>query len=244
MTRIDCVIKIVCVMTSFRETRVALLDAFSDDTIDEDEFVLLYDAQKSKNPELSYGDYNRFSLDEMDEAECKAEFRCEKNDLPLLTEALQIPPQFRCSQRTLSEGMEGLCMVLRRLAYPCRYSDLIPRFGRPVPVLSMISNEVIDFIFENHGHRLTEWNPALLDSQSLQNYADAVSRKGAALDNCFGFIDGTVRPVCLPGEHQRILYNGHKRVHAIKFQSLTLPSGIIAHMYGPVGNILKMLFLC
>ena len=46
MTRIDCVLKIVCVMASLRETRVALLDAFSDDTIDEEEFVLLYDAQK------------------------------------------------------------------------------------------------------------------------------------------------------------------------------------------------------
>ena len=74
-------------MASFRETRVALLYAFSDDTIDEEEFVLMYDAQKSKNPEFSYGDYNRFSLDEMDEAECKAEFRCEKNDLSLLAEA-------------------------------------------------------------------------------------------------------------------------------------------------------------
>ena len=45
-------------------------------------------------------------------------------------------------------------------------------------------------------------------------YADAVHQSGAALDNCWGFIDGTVRPVCRPGVNQRVLYNGHKRVHS------------------------------
>lgn len=64
----------------------------------------------------------------------------------------------------------------------------------------------------------------------------AVHDKGGALNNCFGFIDGTVRPICRPGEHQRIVYNGHKRVHAIKFQSVTLPNGIIAQLFGPVGK--------
>ena len=31
-------------------------------------------------------------------------------------------------------------------------------------------------------------------------YVDAVFAKGAALDNCFGFVDGTVRPICRPGK--------------------------------------------
>ena len=32
------------------------------------------------------------------------------------------------------------------------------------------------------------------------------------------------------------VYNGHKRVHALKFQSVALLNGIIANMYGPVGE--------
>ncbi|CAH3150859.1 unnamed protein product, partial [Pocillopora meandrina] len=36
------------------------------------------------------------------------------------------------------------------------------------------------------------------------------------LTNCFGFINCTVRPICRPGEKQRVVYNGHKRVHALK----------------------------
>ena len=53
---------------------------------------------------------------------------------------------------------------------------------------------------------------------------------------CFGFIDGTVRPIARPGENQRVVYNGHKRVHALKFQSVVLPNGLIGNMYGPVGE--------
>ena len=128
-------------------------------------------------------------------------------------------------------------MVLKRLSYPCRYSDLIPRFGRPVPVLSMINNAVLDYIYDAHSHRITQWNNMILDPVNLERYANAIYEKGAALDNCIGFIDGTVRPICRPGEMQRTVYNGHKRVHAIKFQSVTLPNGIIANMYGPVGKI-------
>ena len=79
--------------------------------------------------------------------------------------------------------------MLRRLTYPCRYSDLIPRFGRPVPELSMIYNVVLDYIYNTHGHGLSQWNHTILDPVSLERYAEAVYDKGAALDYCIGFID-------------------------------------------------------
>ena len=56
----------------------------------------------------------------------------------------------------------------------------------------------------------------MMNAQALQSYADAESARGAALQNCFGFVDGTVRPIARPGEHQRLVYNGHKRVHSLK----------------------------
>ena len=71
----------------------------------------------------------------------------------------------------------------------------------------------------------------------MQMYADAVANKGGALNNCFGFIDGTVCLICRPGLlHQRVIYNSHKRVHALKFQSLVTPNGLVANLYGPVGK--------
>ena len=67
-------------------------------------------------------------------------------------------------------------------------------------------------------------------------YVDTKTAKGAPLGNCFGFIDGTIRAIACNEQRQRILYNGHKRVHALKFQSIALPSGLIGNLYGPVGE--------
>ena len=65
-------------------------------------------------------------------------------------------------------------------------------------------------------------------------YADAIQAKGAALDICWGFVDGTVRAICRPKVNQRVVYNGHKRVHSLKFQSVVAPNGLIAKFFGPV----------
>ena len=112
--------------------------------------------------------YLTFSLNDVEEAECKVVFRVLKQYLPRLRHALRIPANFKLEQRSICDGMECLCMLLRRVWYPCRYSGIIPRFGgRPVP------------------------------------------REGASLDNCFGFVDGTVRSICRPRENQRLVYNGY-----------------------------------
>ena len=50
----------------------------------------------------------------------------------------------------------------------------------------------------------------------------------------FAFVDGTVRPTCRPGQMQRVVYNWHKRVHALTFQALTTPNGLVANLFGPV----------
>lgn len=223
-------------MTSFTEARDFTVLSYEQGLISDEEFLVLYDSYKPKNLDLPYNMYESFDLDEMEDDECVAEFRVRKRDIPLLGEVLQIPEVVICNQRSIADGTEALCMLLKRLAYPIRYSDMVPRFARPVPVLSMITNEVLDHVYRTHQHRICQWYPEVMNPLALQRYADAVANKGAPLQNCFGFIDGTVRPIARPDTNQRIVYNGHKRVHAIKFQSVTLPNGIIGHLYGPTGK--------
>ena len=222
-------------MASFRKARDALVVAYDSSLIDEEEFLALYDSCYSGNPELPFYEYPSFAFEEVNDEESCVDFRFKKNEILALARVLNLPEKFTCDQGTVCESIKALCIVLRRFAYPCRFSDLVPQFGRPVPELSMITNTVVDFIFQNHGEKLTTWNHALLNPQSLRLYADAIHQKGAALENCFGFVDGTVRRICRPGQMQRIVYNGHKRVHALKFQSVVLPNGIIANMFGPIG---------
>ena len=161
-------------MASFRDIHNLIIKSFDDDNISEDEFLLVYDANTSKNPDFPYDCYGSFNLNEMDDNECLAEFRFHKNDVPILLEALQLPQSFTCHQGTICDGIEALCITLRRFPYPCRYSDLIPPFCRPVPELSMISNLVMDTIYQEYNHRLTRWNNTLLNSPLLESYARAI----------------------------------------------------------------------
>ena len=221
-------------MATFREARNQLLDAFSNNLINDEEFLLLYDLNTSKNVDLPYYSYDYFDLDKLCDDECKVEFRFQKNDIYQLAEAFDIPEFMRCYNGIKICGIEALCIYLKRFAYPCRYSDIMPRFGRDIPQLSMISNLVMNYIYQNHKHRLENFNQIWLSPHNLQLFANFIHSKGAPLDNCWGFIDGTVRPVCRSQQMQRVIYNGHKRVHAIKFQSVVAPNGMIVNLFGPV----------
>ena len=100
---------------SFKEFRDLLVLLYGDNIVSDEEFLLLHDTFKTKNPEFPHGNYERFDLGSMNSAECKAEFRVEKQDLPRLVAALQLPPVLRCEQRSICEDIEGLCMLLKRV---------------------------------------------------------------------------------------------------------------------------------
>jgi hypothetical protein len=107
------------------------------------------------------------------------------------------------------------------------------RFGRNPTELCLIFNKVVDIVYHTHQHCLKSWDQPFLSADHLHNYALAVHQHGAPLHNCFGFVDGTVRIIARPKYYQRIMYNGHKRVHSMKFQSVVLPNGLIAYVSGP-----------
>ena len=105
-------------MATFRKVRELLLTSFDDGDISEDEFLLLYDVNRSKNPDFPYQNYEHFDLERLDESECLAEFRFRKSDIPVLKEAMGLPDSYTCEQGTVCDGIESLCLLLRRLAYP------------------------------------------------------------------------------------------------------------------------------
>ena len=67
-------------------------------------------------------------------------------------------------------------------------------------------------------------------------HASVVYEKSHALDNCVGFLDGTVIGIARPKgyEMQRVAYKGHKRKHALKFQAFNSPDGLVLHVYSPI----------
>ena len=111
---------------------------------------------------------------------------------------------------------------------------MIPRFARPVPRLCMTSNSVMDYLYTHWNHLLNSLNQPWLSPDNLKNFANATFQADSALQNCFGFVERTVRPVSRQGKNQRVLYNGHKKVHAIKFQPVAVSNRVVANLFGPV----------
>ena len=62
-------------MNSFKKAREQLALALDLNLVNDKEFLLLWDANASKNPDFPVTVYPKFNLDEKDVVEVKAEFR-------------------------------------------------------------------------------------------------------------------------------------------------------------------------
>ena len=83
-------------MATFRE---ALLLPNDLDLIDDDEMLLLYDLNRSKNLDISYWKYKKFELDSLSDDECKSKFRFLKHDIYTLLNVLNLPEKITCQNR-------------------------------------------------------------------------------------------------------------------------------------------------
>ena len=70
---------------SFAIARDELLVAYDEETIGNEEFVLLLKKNVSRNLSFPYKHYEEFDFKTMDPVQCKAEFRVEKNALRSVT---------------------------------------------------------------------------------------------------------------------------------------------------------------
>ena len=119
--------------------------------LDFDETVLLYEINRSRNPNFPYMEH--FDLHSMSDDDCKAEFRFLRRDIYTSQQRLNIPNEIITANRSKFERYGGSMRTTKTTCiYPSRYSDLIPRFGRSVPEISSIFNETLDLIYN-------QWQP-------------------------------------------------------------------------------------
>lgn len=197
---------------------------FEDD--DEDEQLVMPYLALYRRPN------NRIDLDTLPPRAARRLFRFTIRQVDQIAELLFLPEIIRTDQRDMVGRREALAIVLGRLAYPGRLYTLSLLFGRSESALSRIIFEVIVFI-ATRWSKVLEFDHVRMTPQVLQQFSQSVHNAGSPLDCCFGFIDGTMRPVCRPTIGQRAIYNGHYRTHGFKYQSLLTPDGIIADLRGP-----------
>lgn len=92
-------------------------------TEDDEELVIFDYILNTKNRQYHYlkKRAGEFRLDELDDNFCYTNFRFYKADIRRLRVLFHIPNEIILPNRVKVSGEEGLCILLRRLAYPNRY---------------------------------------------------------------------------------------------------------------------------
>ncbi|KAG0133619.1 hypothetical protein HOY82DRAFT_604264 [Tuber indicum] len=175
----------------------------------------------------------RLDLDALEEEEWRNQFRFTRGEVEELVIALQLPDLIRADNRITEDPRTALCMLLDRLAYPNRLCDLAQKFGWPVERVSRISTATQTIIHNKWSH-LLDWDVHRLTPERLAKYAYIIEKKGAPNCTVWGFIDGTIRVIALPTQHQRTCYNGWKRKHSLKYHAVVTPNRLISQLFGPV----------
>ncbi|PFX15709.1 hypothetical protein AWC38_SpisGene20065 [Stylophora pistillata] len=138
-----------------------------------EKFVLLYGLNKPKNPERPRRK-KRFDIDDLCDDECQTNFRFLRNDFYRLTEVLDFPDEIDCFNGLVVDKVEALPMFLKRFSYPCHYADMVPLFSRPIPQICMITNNVMNFIYDGWRHLLFDLNQPGLPRANLERLAAAI----------------------------------------------------------------------
>ena len=165
------------------------------------------------------------------QAECWRFFRFRKHDLHRLLFALGFPSIIRTNTCVFSPE-EALLLLLRRLAYPNRFVDLVDLFGLYEGELSSLFTWTVEFLFRSFGHLLDALD---MWQGHVMRFCEVVHKKGVPQNlKVWCFVDGTIRRIARPSRGQQSQYSGHRRIHGLKFESVSLPNGIIARLFGPV----------
>ena len=91
-------------MPYLRDVKAALIASWNDGDLSDDEFIMLYDVNKSRN-NYPYWRYGRFELDSLDDDEACVQFRFFRNDIYRLKEVLHIPDIVRTYNRMIVDGV-------------------------------------------------------------------------------------------------------------------------------------------
>ena len=162
----------------------------------------------------------------------------DRNHVPKLLAALQIPPVWRCPNGTIMEREEGLLLWFYKTSFPTRLVTLQKIFGREYSQLSRVLKEVWMFLNNRWKHLVTNNIPYEVSRFPMYNVC--VRRKFSKLfpntpmparwRRIALFSDGTKLQI---NRDVPVNYSGHKRIYCLSLLLTTAPDGRIADVYGP-----------
>jgi hypothetical protein len=168
-------------------------------------------------------------------------FRFRRQDFSRVLDALQLTGTIilcgRERRQIRVHAEIALMVVLRRLAFPCRFVDLVNVFGMPSNRICDIFHSTVDHLYDKFARRLNQYSIWI---DYFPAFARAMQEFGAPYDNLINIFDGHFIAVCRPGGlgnvksllDQSELYSGEKGQHGIKYLVAQFPNGMTS-LSGP-----------
>ena len=182
------------------------------------------------------------TIQDLSDSDCVSNCRMRKSSLQIFADKMW--PKFsailgddkyriKCKNRYTIHYESGLIILLYRYSLPhCLHPDMEKIFGIRKSHLSAIIQSFSEALYQisiPYMTDLTIWH------HRMPYYCQLISNKTRGIaNNIWGFIDGTIRKTCRPIYHQCLVYMRFKKCHSLKFQSVLIPDGFIACLYGPV----------
>ena len=141
---------------------------------------------------------------------------------PLIT-----PNHYRAS------ALEALVLTCARLHSSEDQWALATKYSHPQSAISEITHKVVSYIIQEWDHLLQFDTDQMFSPELLTRYAAALHTHGTPTRSVVGFLDCTIRTTCRPSVSETLMYTGYKKCHGMKFQGITVPNGMIAHLAGP-----------
>jgi nuclease HARBI1 len=173
-----------------------------------------------------------FTVNAFNKEACVHLFRFDHDCIALIASRVLPYTLLRLENRCLIPRIEAMCILLHRFCYHNRLEDMDGLFGRQFTVLSRVVYEMAEKLYSSYRH-LVLLSSSMIARELLQSWMDAIHTNGSPLERCFAFVDGTVRPVSRPSYNQKQAFDGHKRVHALKFQSVSSQKVLIVDLTCP-----------
>ncbi len=89
--------------------------------------------------------------------------------MPTILSAFKVPALITLPNRRVCEGMEALCILLKRLTYPNRFVDSKQTFSRKKSDLSLIVAYMIEHVDSNFGFLLASFDLCWLELADMQS---------------------------------------------------------------------------
>ena len=214
----------------------AVTDDDDDDEEEDDLFCVLFLSSVALTFRGPYTAHFRFDISCYDPGEQNHHFRFYFEHVQRIVHLLLLPTTLHTDNRTSISAIEAVLIVLKCLAFPSRWRDLAPFFGRGDAELSSIFNYTLQEIV-THWLPLLRGQNVLFQLDRIRCYADAIMLK-IGYPECgilALWMDSSVhrlgllnmRTFCLTG----------MRCVGWKFQNFSLPDGMIGHAFRPCEGV-------